>query len=639
LPVADARIGSGFEQQLDDAEVAALGGDQKGRAAAIVGEFQAGAALEEEPHGGEPVPLGHVVGMARRPHQGGEAVGVAGVDRNAGIQETADDRRVAARRGIDERCLAGGIRRGRIRAVPQEERHERLHAVEGGGGQGGDAAAAGLIGRYATLEEELDDARPVRFDCEKERSRPGEAAEGGIGTVIEQEPDDLDAPGAGGLEERRLAGPVPHVDGRAGFEQPSGELEAASLGGRSERLGELARARLDELGEPQFLLATALGVGGSDDGQTCERHDREEQVGESQHRRLGATGRVAETGWSERKAGLMLSISDSEGRTGMVLRTIGSALLVATALVGAAVAATGNRIVANEKSSTLTVLDAQDKLVDTVPTCGRPRGMIFTADRKQFLVGCADDNLIAIYDVATLKLVRRITNVAAPETFDLHPDGRHLYVSNEEDAQATVFDLETGEQVGAFDTGEEPEGVLATPDGKLVFVASEAANLVHVIDVDKQEVVKDIVVDTRPRRFALTPDGKELWVSAEVAGVVNVIDMATLEVAHTIEFLPKGMRREMVTPVDVLITRDGKRAFVALGRANHVAVVDVPSKKVTDYVLVGRRPWGLRLTRDERLLYVANGLSDDITVIDTGSLKALRSVPVGEVPYGLLIDD
>lgn len=86
MPVADARIGSGFQQQLDDSEVAALGRDQEGRAAAIVGEFQAGAALEEEPHGGEPVPFGHVVGMARRPHQGGEAVGVAGVDRNAGIQ-------------------------------------------------------------------------------------------------------------------------------------------------------------------------------------------------------------------------------------------------------------------------------------------------------------------------------------------------------------------------------------------------------------------------------------------------------------------------------------------------------------------------------------------------------------------------
>jgi len=60
---------------------------------------------------------------------------------------------------------------------------------------------------------------------------------------------------------------------------------------------------------------------------------------------------------------------------------------------------------------------------------------------------------------------------------------------------------------------------------------------------------------------------------------------------------------------------------------------------VLDYLLVGKRAWGLALTDDERLLYVANGLSDDVTIIDTGSLKPVKSVPVGLVPYGILIDD
>jgi YVTN family beta-propeller protein len=106
-----------------------------------------------------------------------------------------------------------------------------------------------------------------------------------------------------------------------------------------------------------------------------------------------------------------------------------------------------------------------------------------------------------------------------------------------------------------------------------------------------------------------------------------------------VAFLPKGFRPEEVTPVDVRITRDGRRAFVALGRANHVAVVDVAGRKVQDYILVGHRPWGLALTSDERLLYVANGLSDDITIIDAERLKVVTSVPVGQVPYGFLIDD
>ena len=91
--------------------------------------------------------------------------------------------------------------------------------------------------------------------------------------------------------------------------------------------------------------------------------------------------------------------------------------------------------------------------------------------------------------------------------------------------------------------------------------------------------------------------------------------------------------------MDVLITNDGRTAYVALGRANHVAVVDVKSRKVLDYILVGKRPWGLALTKDEDILYVANGLSDDITIIETGSRKTIKSVPVGMVPYAILIDD
>jgi YVTN family beta-propeller protein len=70
-----------------------------------------------------------------------------------------------------------------------------------------------------------------------------------------------------------------------------------------------------------------------------------------------------------------------------------------------------------------------------------------------------------------------------------------------------------------------------------------------------------------------------------------------------------------------------------------VAVVDVATRKVIDYVLVGRRPWGLRLTKDERKLYVTNGLSDDVSIIDTASARVVKSVPVGRVPYAVLVDD
>ncbi len=329
-----------------------------------------------------------------------------------------------------------------------------------------------------------------------------------------------------------------------------------------------------------------------------------------------------------------------------MISQVGCGVFAAMLLAGATLAAgpavaknSGLVFVSNEKDSTITVLSLEGEVLRSFETCARPRGMHFSQDRSQFYVGCADDSVIVIYDVATQQVVGRIRNVEEPETFDLHPNGKHLYISNEEDATATLFDVETAEQLAEFETGEEPEGVQVTSDGRLVFVASEAANLVHVIDTEAREVIADILVDTRPRRFALTPDERELWVSAELAGVVNIIDVETLKIIDTVAFLPTGFRKEEVTPVDVLITRDGSLAYVALGRANHVAVVDVKARQVLDYLLVGKRAWGLALNHDESRLWVANGLSDDISIIDTASRKVLRSVPVGLVPYGILIDD
>src|SRR5262249_56052073 len=123
-----------------------------------------------------------------------------------------------------------------------------------------------------------------------------------------------------------------------------------------------------------------------------------------------------------------------------------------------------------------------------------------------------------------------------------------------------------------------------TSEGGLAFVGSEVGNRVHVIDVEHQKHVKDIPVGTRPRRFALTPDNKELWVSTELSGQVEIIDVDKLEVKAKVEFQLRAIRRELFTPVDVVITSDGAKAYVALGRANHLAEIDATSHPRLRYI-------------------------------------------------------
>ena len=82
-----------------------------------------------------------------------------------------------------------------------------------------------------------------------------------------------------------------------------------------------------------------------------------------------------------------------------------------------------------------------------------------------------------------------------------------------------------------------------------------------------------------------------------------MIDPAKHEVKKKIGFEIPGMRKEAIQPVGIGITRDGKTAFVALGPANRIAVIDAATYKVQKYLLVGQRVWQMAFTPDEKYLF------------------------------------
>lgn len=301
---------------------------------------------------------------------------------------------------------------------------------------------------------------------------------------------------------------------------------------------------------------------------------------------------------------------------------------------------TGAVFISSEKDNVITVFDGKShQQTGVINACKRPRHMQLTADRERLIAICGDDGAAVVIDIAGRKVVDKIKLQEGAEIFDLSPNGKTLYFSNEDEAQVVVVDLASKKVQNRIKVGEEPEGVLVTPDGKTVYVTSEVANMVHVIDAASGKVIKNIEVGKRPRRFALTPDGKELWVTNEMGSSVSIIRTADHMVAGTIKFEPKGFRPDEVTPVGITMARDGKTAFVALGRANHVAVVDVASKAVKNLILVGKRAWGLALSRDNGMLYVANGMSDDVSIVDVAAGRAIKSVKAGRVPHSVVIDD
>jgi YVTN family beta-propeller protein len=244
-------------------------------------------------------------------------------------------------------------------------------------------------------------------------------------------------------------------------------------------------------------------------------------------------------------------------------------------------------------------------VINTIKVGQRPRGIEFTRDGKFVLVAVGDDDKIEVIDAATQKVVDSLPSGPDPELFTQDAAGKTLYVANENDNTVTIIDLEKRVRVGDVQVGVEPEGMALSPD------------------------------DARPRYAEFKRDMSELWVSSEIGGTVSIIDPGKRTVTGKINFNIPGLRREAIQPVGMGITKDGKTAFVALGPANRVAVVDATTHAVTKYLLVGQRVWHMAFTPDEKYLLVTNGVSNDVSVIDVAAQKVIKTIQVGELPWGI----
>ena len=143
--------------------------------------------------------------------------------------------------------------------------------------------------------------------------------------------------------------------------------------------------------------------------------------------------------------------------------------------------------------------------------------------------------------------------------------------------------------------------------------------------------------NARPRHIEFEGSGAKVWIAAEMAGTVQIADTANKAIEQTMTFAPPGVPAYKVMPCGIRFTPDGKTAIVALGRADSIAVVDVPTRKVRGYVKVGDRPWHLAITPDGTRAIVANGASDSVSFVDIAAMQVTATIPAGGGPWGVAL--
>jgi YVTN family beta-propeller protein len=123
--------------------------------------------------------------------------------------------------------------------------------------------------------------------------------------------------------------------------------------------------------------------------------------------------------------------------------------------------------------------------------------------------------------------------------------------------------------------GRGAEGFDVSPSGDEAWVANAQDGTVSVIDLAAKKVIATLAANARgANRLKFTPDGKQVFITAGAALVV--MDAATSKEAKRLDTVHGSG--------GILMQPEGTRAYVACGRDNYVAVIDLKTLEKTGQI-------------------------------------------------------
>lgn len=257
-------------------------------------------------------------------------------------------------------------------------------------------------------------------------------------------------------------------------------------------------------------------------------------------------------------------------------------------------------------------------------------------------------NAVAVLDLASGEVSRRIDLPKAPGGLALSADEQILYVTGEApDGSLFSINPASGEIAAEIALGHSPGALALSPAGDRLYVANRFDNDIAVIDLASAAVVARIPVLREPIGLALAADGTLLYVANHlpsgasdgdyIAAAISVIDTGTLQAAGEIA-LPNGctgLRGITASP-------DGNYVYAThiLGRyhlpttqlergwmnTNALSILDARAMKLVNTVLLddvdqgAANPWAPACTPDGRFLCVTHAGTHEISVIDRAAL-------------------
>lgn len=181
----------------------------------------------------------------------------------------------------------------------------------------------------------------------------------------------------------------------------------------------------------------------------------------------------------------------------------------------------------------------------------------------------------------------------------------------------------------------EPHGLRLSPGDAKAYVALIGGKAVAVIDTKTNEVKLNPLSGSAVQT-AIIPNTPYIAASVYDTKQVAFINTETNEVTYV------QLPAEAEGPIQMYATPDGWYLYVAdqgfyfdKPTSDYVYKIDVQAKQVVARIKAGVAPHGVVVSLDGKRAYITNLLSDDISVIDTAADKEITKIKVGRMPNGV----
>lgn len=257
-----------------------------------------------------------------------------------------------------------------------------------------------------------------------------------------------------------------------------------------------------------------------------------------------------------------------------------------------AVSPDGRHVVAaNYGDNTLSLIDLGGLVVVRTISLGdvsHPHGLAYVANDR-VLVTLEDARAVALVDLGEGQIRRTIsTDQEVTHMVIASDDGSRALTANIVSGTVTALDVDGGTLERSVAAGIHPEGIALVDGGRELWVASNEEDVIRVFNAVSLAPVTSIPTGSFPIRLAVSGDGKLVLASNFAANAVQVFDAGARELLATI---PTGVPNSR--PLGIVFDPDGETAYVSLRGARKVAVLDVFSGTVTDYLDTGAGPDGI----------------------------------------------